>query len=696
MEIKFFSSDKKINIKPNKLVLVDKINDLIELYEYENYYLKVIQDILNTNKFYRDLVNKIEFIYKLLSDIEERNIRRSLELSLACGYFLDDGKFFKKETKNIVLLYKKQNFVSLREFLENEEIFSYKRISIYQKIIDLLIFLHQKDILICDFKLDNFKILQDLNNPNDLIVINLEKISIKELKDVKFLESSFILPPETLFKSEYNIYSEIWLATNLVFYILTGLDAFGFIKLNIMNHNIFQNFLYYVDSKIKAWPPVIKQNINISSQFSYFDQSKYDNLTKICKNYFKYSNFKEILFKNFILGYLLFNQRKDLNFIKNELKKDLANYNLNENRNLGIFEKEIKQKEVFKKEIEQEEILHKENPYKEISQEGIHQKLVFQEIKNEENKEIAYEIKSNKEIKEEIYNVNLNLPKQDFLQKQDSKVEHKDDIKDDIVEDVIKDVLDSDIRESSKDLLKLNLVNRFQVESNVFYNQEIRDIYEYITTKLKEKNIMNTKLVEFIKNVFIFIPLDLDLLSFFKVNLLFSLFNVIDSKEDEIKKSINLDDKEFYNLKVVIVNFIQFLSEENLKRVVNLFLKLYKSNPYEKLIYFIYQDLHKDLLNIRLNTLDRVEFLKNINLKLNSFLFVKISDILNDYLESYNKKLRLFLIALTLILSIINVFIFLINFKLFLIFFVINFFVLILSIYFGLKYIGKVIFGKFS
>jgi hypothetical protein len=691
MEIKFFNSDKKINIKSNKLVLVDKINDLIELYEYENYYLKVIQDIPNTNKFYRDLVNKIEFIYKLLSDAKEENIKKSLELSLACGYFLDDGKFFKKETKNIVLLYKKQNFVSLREFLESEEIFSYKRINIYQKIIDLLIFLHQKDILICDFKLDNFKILQDLNNPNDLIVVNLEKISIKELKDVKFLESSFILPPETLFKSEYNIYSEIWLSTNLIFYILTGLDAFGFIKLNIINHNILQKFLYYIDYRIKTWPPVIKQNINISSQFPYFDQSKYDNLTEICKNYFKYSNFNEILFKNFILGYLLFNQRKDLNFMKNELKKDLVNYNLNEVKNLESFEKEIKQKEVLKKEIEQKEILHKETPYKEISQEGIHQKLVFEEIKNEENKEIAYEIKLNEEIKEEIYNVNLNLPNQDFLQKQNSKLEYED-----IKEDIVEDVIDLDIRESSKDVLKLNLVSRFQVESNVFYNQEVGDIYEYITTKLKEKNIINTKLVEFIKNVFIFIPLDLDLLSFFKVNLLYSLFSVINNKEDEIKKSINLDDKEFYNLKVIVVNFVQFSSEENLKREVNLFLKLYKSNPYEKLIYFIYQNFKKDLLNIKLNTSDRAEFLKNINLKLNIFLFVKISEILNDYLESYNKKLRLFLIALTLILSIINVFVFLINFKLFLIFLGINFFVLILSIYFGLKYIRKVIFERFS
>jgi hypothetical protein len=194
--------------------------------------------------------------------------------------------------------------------------------------------------------------------------------------------------------------------------------------------------------------------------------------------------------------------------------------------------------------------------------------------------------------------------------------------------------------------------------------------------------------------------LDLDLLSFFKVNLLYSLFSVINNKEDEIKKSINLDDKEFYNLKVVIVNFIQFLSEDNLKRVVNLFLKLYKSNPYEKLIYFIYQNFKKDLLNIKLNTSDRAEFLKNINLKLNSFLFVKISEILNDYLESYNKKLKLklklFLIALTLILSIINVFLFLINFELFLVFFIINLFFVLISIYLGVKYIRSLIFERFS
>jgi hypothetical protein len=483
----------------------------------------------------------------------------------------------------------------------------------------------------------------------------LEKISIKELKDIKFLESSFILPPETLFKSEYNIYSEIWLSTNLIFYILTGLDAFDFIKLNIINHNILQKFLYYIDYRIRTWPPVIKQNINISSQFPYFDQSKYDNLAKICKNYFKYSNFKEILFKNFILGYLLFNQRKDLNFIKNELKKDSDNYNLNGIRNLGIFEKEIKQKEVFRKDIQQEEIIHKETPQEEIYQ----------------------------------YDLNLNLPNQVFLQKQDSKVEHKDNIKEDVIDS-------EDITESSKDLLKLNLVSKFQVESNAFYNQEIEDIYEYIATKLKEKNIINTKLVEFIKDIFIFIPLDLDLLSSFKIKLLFSLFNLIDNKEDEIKKRINLDDKEFYNLKVIVVNFVQFSSEENLTKVVNIFLRLYKSNPYEKLIYFIYQDLKKDLLNIKLNKSDRTEFLKNISLKINSFLFVKISEILNDYLESYNKKLKLFLIGLTLILSIINVFLFLINFKLFLIFLVINFFVLILSIYFGLRYIKKVIFERFS
>ncbi|MGC9031696.1 MAG: right-handed parallel beta-helix repeat-containing protein, partial [Minisyncoccia bacterium] len=81
--------------------------------------------------------------------------------------------------------------------------------------------------------------------------------------------------------------------------------------------------MYYVDYRIRTWPPVIKKDINIFTQFPYFDQNKYNNLLEICKNYFKYSAFKEILFKNFILGYLLFSQRKNLDFIKNELKKDI-------------------------------------------------------------------------------------------------------------------------------------------------------------------------------------------------------------------------------------------------------------------------------------------------------------------------------------------------------------------------------------
>ncbi|MGC8815004.1 MAG: hypothetical protein ACP5O4_02225, partial [bacterium] len=320
MEIKIFNSEKKINIKSNKLVLINELDNLINLYEYEDYYLKVIQDILNINKIYKDLVDKIVFIYKFLDKNDD--LRKSVEFSLPIGYFLDDGKIFKKEAKNLVLLYKKLNLINLNKFLENEEIFSDKRIKIYQNLIDLLIFFHKNNILICDFKLDNFGILEDNNNLL-IIIKNTHKININELKDLKILQTDFILPPETFFKNEYNIYSEIWLSTNLIFYVLTNLNVFDFIKLGNINHNILQKFLYYVDYRIRTWPPVIKKDINIFTQFPYFDQNKYNNLLEICKNYFKYSAFKEILFKNFILGYLLFSQRKNLDFIKNELKKDI-------------------------------------------------------------------------------------------------------------------------------------------------------------------------------------------------------------------------------------------------------------------------------------------------------------------------------------------------------------------------------------
>ncbi len=266
MEIKLFNSNKKINIKESNLILVNKGQNLVDFYEYNDYFLKVINDVLNVNKFYKDLIKRIEFIYDLLNNKTEDNfIKISLENSLPIGYFLDDGKIFNKGTKNMLLLFKKQNYISLDNFLNNQEIFSYKRIEIYNKLIDLLIFFHENSVLLCDFKLDNFLVIE--NEQGFFITIrNIEKINVNDLKDVGFISSDFILPPEAFFKNEYNIYSELWLATNFIFYILTGLNVFDFIKAANINHNMLQNFLYHVDYKVKTWPPDIKQNINISSQ----------------------------------------------------------------------------------------------------------------------------------------------------------------------------------------------------------------------------------------------------------------------------------------------------------------------------------------------------------------------------------------------------------------------------------------------
>ncbi len=129
MEIRFFNSDKKINIKESNLVLINKGKNLVDFYEYNDYFLKVINDVGNINKFYKNLIKKIEFLYDLLkNNIEDDFTKISLENSLPIGYFFDDGKIFNKSTKNIVLLFRKQNYSSLENFLADQEIFSYKRI----------------------------------------------------------------------------------------------------------------------------------------------------------------------------------------------------------------------------------------------------------------------------------------------------------------------------------------------------------------------------------------------------------------------------------------------------------------------------------------------------------------------------------------------------------------------------------------
>ncbi len=117
MEIKFFNSDKKINIKESNLVLINKGKNLVDFYEYNDYFLKVINDVGNINKFYKNLIKKIEFLYDLLkNNIEDDFIKISLENSLPIGYFFDDGKIFNKGTKNIILIFKKLNYSNLRRF----------------------------------------------------------------------------------------------------------------------------------------------------------------------------------------------------------------------------------------------------------------------------------------------------------------------------------------------------------------------------------------------------------------------------------------------------------------------------------------------------------------------------------------------------------------------------------------------------
>lgn len=622
MEIKLFNSNKKINIKESNLILVNKGQNLVDFYEYNDYFLKVINDVLNVNKFYKDLIKRIEFIYDLLNNKAEDNfIKISLENSLPIGYFFDDGKIFNKGTKNILLLFKKQNYINLKNFLNNQEIFSYKRLEIYNKLIDLLIFFHENNVLLCDFKLDNFLVIE--NEQGFFIAIrNIEKINVNDLKDVGFISSDFILPPETFFKNEYNIYSEFWLATNFIFYILTGLNVFDFIKAANINHNMLQNFLYHVDYKVKTWPPDIKQNINISSQLPYLDQIKYNNLKEVCKNYFRYSNFKEILFKNFILGYLLFNQRKNLSAIKNELKKDLVKYSVNQQK---------------------------------------------------EHKEVEFE--SKQFIEQHIDGISLPVAKNEITPEK----------------------IDNESNQESKfykDLIDFNLVKRIEIESNIIYYQNISNVQEYVAFKLKQKNIEDSSLIEFMNSLFVFIPLNLDLFTYYKVSILFSLFSFIDKNQSDIQKKYNLDEKSFYYFKVIIVNFVQFLDEENLKKIVNIFISLYKDKSYGMLVYFIYENLKQELLNIKLEELNKSEILKEFNMKLNSFISIKISSTLNEFLENYLKKIKIFVIIFVFILSVISSLIFFKDLKLFSFILIINIIFLGLSVYFILNYIFKIVLQK--
>ncbi len=470
------------------------------------------------------------------------------------------------------------------------------------------------------------------SNQNFFIIIkNIEKICINNQVDIKFIDSDFILSPETFFKNEYNVYSEIWLATNLIFYILTNLNVFDFVKATNINHNILQNFLYHVDYGVKTWPPVIKQNINISSQLSYLDQIKYNNLKEVCTNYFKYSNFKEILFKNFILGYLLFNQRKNLATIKDELKKDLVKYSFDQKR-------DIKDRD-FKnlKFVEQNGFIDSPNL------------PVF-------NSEIVF----NNEIdKNKVNQAELNKESEFY-----------------------------------KGFINSNLVKRIEIESTPIYYQNISNVQEYVTLKLKEKNILNSSLIEFINSIFVFIPLNLDLLTYYKANILFNLFLFINKNQDNIEKKYNLDEKSFYHFKVVIVNFVQILDEENLKKIINIFLSLYKDKSYEMLIYFVYDNLKKELLNIKAEELIKIDILNEFNMKLNTFFSIKISEIIKQFFEGYLKKIKIFVIILVFILSFVSSFIFLKNLKLFLIVFIIIVVFLILGIYFVLRYVFKLVLDK--
>lgn len=138
---------------------------------------------------------------------------------------------------------------SIFERLKKKKHFNEKETAfIIKQIVSVVLYLHQRDIVHRDLKLEN--LLFTSKDPRDLTIKLIDFGFACKLKDdsmTHVLGSPFYMAPEIIQRQEYNNKVDIWSLGCLAYILISGESPFQSEKLERINHKILNKPIHFLD-----------------------------------------------------------------------------------------------------------------------------------------------------------------------------------------------------------------------------------------------------------------------------------------------------------------------------------------------------------------------------------------------------------------------------------------------------------------
>jgi len=280
---------KQISFGGQSRIYVWRVKDRIFL-------IKAMPDCPNLFRRIRDL--RIG-----LGDTKVFSIKyRSLPIGQGFGTPEEFG--FKTAKMIYLLVFNYIEGIGIREYFgDNEKPLSPKRICLAKQVLDILIHLQSKFIVHGDLYPDNFII--DGNNIVYILDIESAGITNEFWKNWKWhslvIGKTHVFPngPEVEDNKCISTFSDRWIGTYLIFWILCGFHPFPF--LSCIDNNSLKQLAERTNRKHICWPPILLRDLQGNIKNKTFSIEKFDTFMS---HYFKqYCTFDKIINLTYIYGY---------------------------------------------------------------------------------------------------------------------------------------------------------------------------------------------------------------------------------------------------------------------------------------------------------------------------------------------------------------------------------------------------------
>ncbi|MEQ9714973.1 MAG: protein kinase [Candidatus Asgardarchaeum sp.] len=269
-----------------------------------------------------EIFRRMRDIYYALSDRKRRKIPHSIFLrGIPVAQGLGTPEEFKFRTaKSVYLLVFRYTYGEiLSEYFKKrkEPPLSDVRKNIAKKLLDILIYMQDRNVIHGDLYPDNF--LVDRNG--QVFIMDFEGAGVMNSNRRFWIWKPTVLgkdyifpnPPEVKRTGVPSFFSDRWIGVFLIFWTLVGIHPLPF--LIRIDNKALEDLYNNTDKNKHQWPPVIKSTCK-------YIQKEYpiEKFRTFMEHYFGDTNFGRILFLTYIIGFKEPSKRPSFREVKVSLK----------------------------------------------------------------------------------------------------------------------------------------------------------------------------------------------------------------------------------------------------------------------------------------------------------------------------------------------------------------------------------------